>query len=64
VLRDFLGFIRYRKFKAGYDTVVAPLTALLKREVFKWTDEIEKAFQLLKRVLMTTPLLQMPDFDR
>jgi hypothetical protein len=44
--------------------VAAPLTALLKREAFKWTDEAVEAFQLLKRALMTAPLLQMPDFDR
>jgi hypothetical protein len=63
VLRNFLGLIRYyRKFIVGYGTVVAPLITL-KREAFKWANEAEEAFQLLKRALMTAPLLQMLDFD-
>jgi hypothetical protein len=28
------------------------------------TEEVEEAFQLLKRALMTAPLLQLPDFDK
>jgi hypothetical protein len=48
----------------GYDEVAAPLMALLKREAFKWTAKAEEAFQLLKQALMTTLLLQMPDFDK
>jgi hypothetical protein len=44
--------------------VAAPPTTLLKREAFKWTDEVEEVFQLLKWALMTAPLLHMPNFDR
>jgi hypothetical protein len=64
-LQGFLGLTGYYgKFIAVYGTVGAPLTALLKREAFKWTDDAEEAFQLLKQALMTAPLLQMPDFDK
>jgi hypothetical protein len=65
VLWGFLGLVGYyHKFIAGYDMVVAPLTALLNREAFKWTEEAEGAFQLLKQALMMTPLLQLPNFGK
>jgi hypothetical protein len=64
-LRGFLDLIGYyRKFIAGYGVVAGPLAALPKREAFRWTDEVEEAFQHLKRALMFLPLLQMPDFDK
>ena len=50
----------YHKFIAGYGTVAAPLTALLKREAFCWTDD---AFKTLNQALMLAPLLQMPNFE-
>jgi hypothetical protein len=68
MLRALCGFLGlagyYRKFIAGYGVVATPLTALLKREAFKWTDEAEEAFKLLKQALMTAPLLQLPDFNK
>jgi hypothetical protein len=64
-LQGFLGLTGYyRKFIAGYGVVAAPLTALPKREAFKWMNDAEEAFQLLRQALMTTLLLQMPDFDK
>ncbi|XP_070048821.1 uncharacterized protein [Nicotiana tomentosiformis] len=40
-----------------------PLTDLLKKDCFKWTNEATHAFEELKRVLTTTPVLPLPNFD-
>ena len=64
-LRGFLGLTGYyRKFIASYGVVAGPLTTLLKREAFSWSDEAERTFLDLKRELVTAPLLQLPNFSR
>jgi len=64
-LRSFLGLTGYyRNFIAGYSSVAAPLTALLKWESFTWTVEADTAFLTLKSALITAPLLQLPDFTK
>lgn len=55
--RGFLGLIGYYcKFIKGYGEVVAPLTKLLKKESFRWYEEADQAFQVLK-VALTSALV-------
>jgi hypothetical protein len=57
-LQGFLGLTGYyRKFIASHGTIGAPLTALLKREVFRWSEGAEESFLQLKHALISTPLL-------
>ena len=48
-----------------FSSIAAPLTEVIKKSIgFKWGDEQEKAFQLLKDKLTNAPLLALPDFTK
>ena len=61
-VRGFLGLCGYyQKFIDRYAEIAAPLTSMLKKgHRFCWTDESEVAFQRLKTVLTSPPILAMP----
>ena len=67
-VRTFLGLIGYyRRFISNYATVAQPLTELTSKEYcsnFDWTDECTAAFDKLKQLLCSVPILCYPDFDR
>ncbi|MDJ0933722.1 RNase H-like domain-containing protein [Breoghania sp.] len=65
-LMRFLGMSGfYRKFCANYSTLVAPLTNLLRKDVkFVWSDRCQDAFDKLKAVLGSDPVLAAPDFGK
>ena len=65
-VRQFLGFAGfYRRFMPpDYATVIAPLTNLTKKDTpFHWTSQCDRAFNKVKTLLTTTPVLTHPDFS-
>ncbi|KAI2644477.1 Transposon Tf2-11 polyprotein [Labeo rohita] len=63
-LQRFLGFsIFYRRFIQNYSSITAPLTSLLrgKPKALIWNPAAHEAFQRLKVIFSTAPLLHHPD---
>ena len=69
-VQSFLGFSNYYyHFIKGYTEVASPLYALIsdenaahKSKAFQWTDEWQKAFQTIKDLCTSTPILAFADF--
>jgi transposase InsO family protein len=62
-VRSFLGLASYyRKFIRGFSTIVAPLTNLTRKGAkFSWSNECEVAFQALKDMMISAPILAYPN---
>ena len=55
----------YRKFIKDFSKIAAPLTELTKKNIrFKWTQECQKAFDTLKDLLISSPVLAFPDYTK
>ena len=65
-LRSFLGLASYyRRFVPGFSKVAAPLNALTRKDIpYIWTPDCQQAFEQLKKLLTSAPLLKYPDFDK
>ncbi len=65
-LQRFLGLVGYyRGFCKNFSTVVFPLTELLKTKMkFDWSASCQQAFDDVKLLLCSAPVLAAPCFDR
>ena len=65
-LRSFLGLPSYyRRFVPAFSKVAEPLFSLTRKDVtFKWSEICDKAFQKLKTLLTSAPLLIFPNFKK
>ncbi|KAK1660360.1 hypothetical protein QYE76_048519 [Lolium multiflorum] len=65
-VRSFHGLAGfYRRFVPNFSTIAAPLNDLTKKGVvFEWGVAQDHAFDELKRLLTSAPLLALPDFNK
>jgi hypothetical protein len=65
-IRSFLGLAGYyRRFIEGFSKISKPMTELLEKgKTFEWTPRREASFQVLRKRLATTPVLNMPDMEK
>jgi hypothetical protein len=65
-VRSFLGFVGYyRRFIPIFSKISKPITELLKKDTkYVWSKDCDEAFQKLKKLLTTSPVLAQPDIAK
>ena len=61
-VRSFIGFASYyRKFIPAFSTLAMPLINLTRKKVkFKWDNNCQEAFDKLRKLLVSSPILAFP----
>jgi len=55
----------YRKFCFNFSTITEPLNSLLQKwRKFVWTGESQNAFEKIKFLLLSAPVLKAPNFEK
>ena len=64
-VHSFMGLVGYyRRFINGFSKIANLITELQKKnKKFVWTEKCAEAFQRLKELLTTTPILKVPDME-
>ena len=62
-IRSFLGHVGfYKRFIKDFSQIARPLTNLLSKDApFEFSDECLKAFHILKKALVSAPIIQPPN---
>jgi transposase InsO family protein len=65
-IQSFLGFANfYRRFIKDFSKIVTPMMALVRKDApFQWTEDADQAFQKLKRMFVSAPILTRFDHER
>ena len=61
-VRSFMGLAGYyRRLVKDFSRIATPLTQLTRKNVpFEWNEKREKSFQVLKKQLVSVPILALP----
>lgn len=62
-VQRFVGFANfYRRFVRGFSSIISPITQLTRQQIrFQWSQEAQVAFDKLKSLFISAPVLQHPD---
>lgn len=66
-VRSLVGVVTwYSHFVKDFSSLMTPITSLIKRKAQKvvWTEEADKAFIEIKKVLTSDPILRPPDYKK